>query len=48
MVFNNCSLVFQAPRKCYESVKMSREQRPEERCTLRPKRVCRGGDCRSP
>jgi len=34
------------PRKCYETVKMSREERPKERCSLKPRRICRGGGCR--
>merc|ERR1712127_843517 len=34
------------PRKCYETVKMLQEQRPEEKCILEPKRVCRGEGCR--
>lgn len=36
----------QVPRKCYETVKMSREERPKERCSLKPRRICRGGGCR--
>ena len=36
----------QVPRKCYETVKMSREQRPKERCNLKPRRICRGQGCR--
>jgi len=46
--FNMCAKkkCKKVPRKCYETVKMSREQRPKERCKLKPRRVCRGQGCR--
>jgi len=37
----------QESTQCIRRVKMYREQRPEETCTLRPRRMCKGAGCRT-
>merc|ERR1712059_204855 len=32
---------------CHRTIKMTKEQHPEETCTLKPRRICTGSGCRT-